>query len=259
MIRHAAALRAGILGMNQSSGWRDLVTADDLRAFLTQRGVRFAEKPIPYATQFRCQTGEIFNVYDSGKVSFGGKTTTELARAVHSWDQPSSDPDDSDDASEPRRAAGVDNRVFVVYGHDTTARDGLELLLHKMGMEPIVLANLPAGGDTIIEKLEHFLGKDGQIGFACVLLTPDDQGHAVAEPAASQYRARQNVVLELGMVLARLGRPRVAILHKQSVELPSDINGLLYLAFKEHVAEARNQLFQELVNAGYRPNPAGLR
>jgi hypothetical protein len=27
----------------------------------------------------------------------------------------------------------------------------------------------------------------------------------------------------------------------------------------EHVAEARTQLFQELVNAGYRPNPAGLR
>jgi predicted nucleotide-binding protein len=61
------------------------------------------------------------------------------------------------------------------------------------------------------------------------------------------------------VVLARLGRPRVANLHEQSVELPSDISGLLYLPFKEHVAEARTQLFQELVNAGYGPNPAGLR
>ena len=125
-------------------------------------------------------------------------------------------------------------------------------------MKTIVLANLPAGGDTIIEKLERFLSKEGQIGFACVLLTPDDEGNSVAEPAAKKYRARQNVVLELGMVLARLGRKRVAILHKQSVELPSDINGLLYIAFKEHVSEARTQLFQELQNAGYRPDPAGL-
>ena len=38
-------------------------------------------------------------------------------------------------------------------------------------------------------------------------------------------RARQNVILELGMLLVRLGRKRVAILHKGSLELPSDITG----------------------------------
>lgn len=236
------------------------MTDDDLRAFLTQRGVAFEERPIQHGTQFRCKGGEIFNVFATGKLSYGGKPRSELARAVQAWDQGAGpETSESTASGEAKRAAGVDDRVFVVYGHDKTATDGLELLLHKMNMKPIVLNNLAAGGDTIIEKLERFLGKDGQIGFACVLLTPDDEGNAVAEPAAKKYRARQNVVLELGMVLARLGRARVAILHKQSVELPSDINGLLYIPFKEHVSEARNQLFQELENAGYRPDSAGLR
>ncbi len=73
-----------------------------------------------------------------------------------------------------------------------------------------------------------------------------------------RYRARQNVVLELGMVLARLGRNRVAILHKGSVELPSDISGLLYIPFAERIEEVTPRLFKELENAGYAPDPSGL-
>ena len=89
------------------------------------------------------------------------------------------------------------------------------------------------------------------MGYACALLTPDDEGHEAGRPEQKKYRARQNVILELGMVLARLGRGRVAILHKESVELPSDINGILYIPFKERVNEARHKLFQELQAAGY--------
>jgi len=148
--------------------------------------------------------------------------------------------------------------VFVVYGHDLAARDALELLLRRMGLEPIVLANLPAAGDTVIEKLERYLGEHGEVGFACVLLTPDDEGHAAGRPEEKHYRARQNVVLELGMVLARLGRPRVAILYKRSVELPSDIHGLIYIPFEERLDEARAQLFRELQAAGFRPRPEAL-
>jgi predicted nucleotide-binding protein len=127
-----------------------------------------------------------------------------------------------------------------------------------MGLEPIVLANLPAGGDTIIEKLERYLGETGNVGFACVLLTPDDEGHEAGKPEEKRYRARQNVVLELGMVLARLGRGRVAIIHKGSVELPSDIAGLIYIPFQERVEEVAPQLFKELEHGGHDPKPAGL-
>lgn len=134
----------------------------------------------------------------------------------------------------------------------------MELVLRRMGLEPIVLANLPSAGDTIIEKLEHYLREHGNVGFACVLLTPDDQGHKTGRSEEIKYRARQNVILELGMVLAKLGRERVAILTKASVEHPSDISGLIYRTFNEKVEEVTATLFKDLEAAGYKPDSKAL-
>ena len=80
---------------------------------------------------------------------------------------------------------------------------------------------LPSEGQTIIEKLEKYTG---QVGYAIVLATPDDEGHRANRPDEKAYRVRQNVVLELGMVLSLLGRERVAILLKEShsMEKPSE-------------------------------------
>ena len=41
------------------------------------------------------------------------------------------------------------------------------------------------------------------------------------------------------MFLVRLGRKRVAILHKGSLELPSDISGLIYIRFNKRVDEVK--------------------
>jgi predicted nucleotide-binding protein len=60
------------------------------------------------------------------------------------------------------------------------------------------------------------------------------------------------------MVLGKLGRRRVAIIHKQSVEQPSDIAGLIYIPFDERVEEVKPQLFRELQSAGFNPNADGL-
>ncbi len=48
-----------------------------------------------------------------------------------------------------------------------------------------------------------------------------------------------------------LGRDRVCCLHKGSVELPSDMDGIVYVAFKRSVNEARNMIMKELKEAGY--------
>src|SRR5216684_1459632 len=199
------------------------MTADELRGFLTQHQVNCKEQEVPYGVKFTCPGGEIFIVYNTGKLNVQGKKTG-LSAAVKDWydagfKTPVLPPASTAEVASAV-AAGPDRRVFIVYGHDTTSRESLELLLHKMGFEPIVLQDLPAQGDTIIEKLEHYLGEHGNVGFACALLTPDDQGHAAGKAEDIRYRARQNVILELGMVLARLGRARVVILHKGSVELP---------------------------------------
>ena len=142
----------------------------------------------------------------------------------------------------------VQRRVFVVYGHDTAAREELELILLRLQLKPIILQNIPGGGETLIERLESLTNAD----FACVLLTPDDVGTAKNAPDDLRPRARQNVVLELGMVLSRLGRRSVAILVKgDGIEKPSDIDGLIYIPFEEKVSEAANLLGATLQDAGF--------
>src|ERR1041384_8339396 len=91
------------------------------------------------------------------------------------------------------------NKVFIVYGHDIECREQLELLLRRMKLEPVILQNLPISGDTIIEKLEANI----DVRYAFVLLTPDDEGFPTGQPKEKKLRARQNVILELGMFLVR--------------------------------------------------------
>ncbi len=222
------------------------MTLEELRGLLNEKGASFEEKSIQNGTQVRCQDGEIFSVYETGKVVCGGKRT-ELTNLVEGR-LPQG-------RARPAVAAqpATQDAIFIVYGHDEQTRNELELLLRRMGLNPVIFANLPAEGHTIIEKLESYIGQGGKAAYACVLLTPDDEGHKAGEPALKKYRARQNVVLELGMVLAKLGRKRVAILRKKTVEPPSDIDGLLYIPFEERVEEIKLRILQELEAAGFKP------
>lgn len=144
--------------------------------------------------------------------------------------------------------------VFVVHGHDTAAREQLELVLHKLGLDPFVLQNTDGGGRTIIESLEKMIGKNAESSFGIVLMTPDDVGYAKAageEEADSKPRARQNVVLEMGMLLASLTRDRVVILQKGFVDTPSDTAGIIYLGFNDHVKETIPKLVGRLQKVGF--------
>ncbi len=224
------------------------MTPDQLRELFDSKGVRHTERPVQNGIQFRCEGGEVFTVYETGKCLMQGKET-DLTRTVEKC---------AAGAAKSSIVTPKPAPVFIVYGHDLAARNELELLLHRMDLEPIILSNLPAEGDTVIEKLERYIGQHGKVGFACVLLTPDDEGCAMGQPDQKRPRARQNVVLELGMVLASLGRRHVAILRQESVEDPSDIAGLIWIEFKNSVAEVGPRLFKELSKAGYSPRADGL-
>ena len=121
----------------------------DLIDLLMERGVTFEQEEIQNGHLLRCETGEKFAVYNTGRVVCQGKPT-ELSKAVKEWKKPAKPTAAKLKETMPAAAARVDKPVFIVYGHDTAAREGLELVLHKMGLEPIVLENLPADGDTII-------------------------------------------------------------------------------------------------------------
>ena len=191
-------------------------------------------------TQLRLENGAIVNVYDNGTVNCQGKNRSAIEAILL----------DNVAVAAAVPAKVANNKIFVVYGHDPNARDALEAMLLRWGLEPLILDQLPSEGQTIIEKLENYTDK---VGFAVVLATPDDEGHRSEHPDEKSFRARQNVVLELGMLLAKLGRRKVAILLKQQehMERPSDIQGLIYIPFKDDVKDASLLLAKEMDAQGY--------
>jgi predicted nucleotide-binding protein len=153
----------------------------------------------------------------------------------------------------------ADSQIFVVHGRDHDARDQLELVLRRLGLEPFILQVTGGGGDTLIEALERMIGKSAHSAFGIVLVTPDDMGYLKTEkPEDAKPRTRQNVILELGMLLASLTRKRCAILQKGFVELPSNMGGVITIPFNDHVREAVPKLVQRLQDAGFKLDPSAI-
>lgn len=66
------------------------------------------------------------------------------------------------------------------------------------------------------------------LSLAVALLTGDDVGRAKElDSSDDQARASERRVRD-GVLLGLIGRERVAVLYEPGVELPSDINGLVY-------------------------------
>jgi predicted nucleotide-binding protein len=140
-------------------------------------------------------------------------------------------------------------KIFIVHGHDTPALEQLELVLRRLGLDPYILQNNDGESKTLIEALEQQIYKEAAFGI--ILMTPDDYGYPKAKTDADrQPRARQNVILEMGMVLASLGRERMVLLKKGALEMPTDVNGVIYLEFNEHVKEVAVKLATRMKGAG---------
>lgn len=137
------------------------------------------------------------------------------------------------------------DKVFIVHGRDEQSKLSAARFVEKLGLTAVILHEQANAGKTIIEKIEE----NTNVGFALVLYTPCDMGGLLNDPN-QQPRARQNVVFEHGYLVAKLGRSNVCALVKGKVEVPSDINGVVYVPLDEanawHIAVAK-----ELRSAGY--------
>lgn len=117
----------------------------------------------------------------------------------------------------------TNENIFIVHGHNVAVQQSVARVIEKLGLNPIILHEQANNGRTIIEKFE----RHSEVSFAIILMTDDDEGKAKSE-IDLKNRARQNVILELGYFIGKLGRERVLPLYSEGVELPSDIHGLLY-------------------------------
>lgn len=234
------------------------MTLDEIKACLQAGGLQItneAELGNGTGTQLRLQNGAIVNSFKTGNFNIQGKNQDAVKECLGVPVAQAAA------VAAPQNGAAAKpmlSKVFVVYGHDAAARTELEAMLRRWRLEPLILDQLPSEGQTIIEKLEKYTA---EVKFAVVLATPDDEGYRAGHEDEKAFRARQNVVMELGMMLTLLGRKNVAILMKQqdNMERPSDIQGLLYIPFKDNLQkDAGLLLAKEMQTQGYPISLANL-
>lgn len=222
---------------------------DELKAAVEACGIRGEWKDNGKASnhQFRGRSGEVLNWWPGkGTLQFQGQNQDAFRTALSSTVAGAT-------PVTPITAA-ANAKIFLVHGHDRDARDQLELILMRLGLQPFILQNSDGESKTIIESLEQNIYREAAFGI--VLLTPDDFGYSKSSgETEKQPRARQNVILEMGMVMAALGRQKMVILKKGALEMPSDAAGILYIEFNDHVREIVPKLAQRLQGAGFQIDP----
>ena len=138
--------------------------------------------------------------------------------------------------------------AFIVHGHDEACLLELKDYLQNTlkWQEPIVLREQPSRGKTIIEKFEE---QSARVDCVFVLLTPDDVGKKFLTDD-DKRRARQNVIFELGFFYAQMGRNsgRVLALCKGSLEIPSDMQGIIWIDISNGVKVAGEEIRREVAH-----------
>lgn len=139
------------------------------------------------------------------------------------------------------------NKVFIVHGHDDELRAKVQVVLNHGGLEDIVLSEQADDGKTIIEKLEKY---SSDVAYAVILYTACDIGRDKnLDESCNQYRARQNVVFEHGLLIGKLGRNKVSALVKGDIEIPGDIDGVVYISVDDAGAW-KGKLARNISNSG---------
>ncbi|WOV92177.1 MAG: nucleotide-binding protein [Candidatus Zeuxoniibacter abyssi] len=136
--------------------------------------------------------------------------------------------------------------IFIVHGHDEEMKATTARVISSLGLKPIILHEQLNKGQTTIEKFET----NANVQFAIILLSPDDVGRSVKEDELKP-RGRQNVILELGYFVGKLGRERVFVLQKNHIEIPTDFSGVVYTPYDTQ-GRWKMDLVRELQAAGYK-------
>ena len=143
----------------------------------------------------------------------------------------------------------LSSRIIVVSGADNEMKQALAGALTKLSLMPVVMCEEPSQGKKIVE---NFIRDYSDVGFAVVLLSPDDFVYAKNEAATKRkLRPQQNVVFELGFLLGKLGKDNVLVFFREfaNFEIPQNFEGLKVTAFDDR-GSWKLALIRELSKCG---------
>jgi predicted nucleotide-binding protein len=165
-----------------------------------------------------------------------------------------------------RRATDVEEEkkaptsLFVVHGHDDEFLSDVTAFIRKLKVEPIVMRDVGGASLSLVQK---FLEMGRSAKYAVVLLSADDYGAGRFQfeeqgvgDRALQFRARQNVILELGFFYGFLGWENVFVLEKgapkvfPNFERPSDLNGVVFDRY-DATGKWQGELHRRLSSHGF--------
>jgi predicted nucleotide-binding protein len=138
-------------------------------------------------------------------------------------------------------------RVFIIHGHDSMEKLQLKNYIQNtlnLG-EPIILHEVASQGRTLIEKFED---ETDEVDLVFALLTPDDKIATQNDSEEIKYRARQNVIFEIGYFYGKLKRKtaKLLLLHKGKLDIPSDIQGIVYIDISDGIIASGELIRKEL-------------
>ncbi len=140
-------------------------------------------------------------------------------------------------------------RIFVVCGTDDEMKQAIINALTKLRLIPVVMCEEPSQGRKIVERFADY--KD--VGFAVVLLSPDDFAYAKDDsPTKRRLQPKQDVVFELGFLIGKLGNDHVLVFCREcaNFECPTDFEGIKVTAFDDRDSW-KLALIRELANCEY--------
>ena len=142
--------------------------------------------------------------------------------------------------SAPAAAIGR-RRVHIIHGEDEAMKQAVVKTLEQLGLEPVILHEQPDQGRNLLGEFSEY----SDVTFAIVLLSPDDTATQAPKPS-------QNVVLELGFFLGKLGGKSVMPIYRENknFDLPADIAGAVYVKF-DGEGTWKFKLAKALQNNGY--------
>ncbi len=144
------------------------------------------------------------------------------------------------------------NNIFVVYGHNEYMKSSVIDYIHYTGLRSVDLFEDSSGGlQTIFNAL---IDCANAVECAIILLSADD---IVNDETKNKtfYRARQNVIFEMGFFSGFLGENRVIVLYEEheNFEFPSDISGIFYIKFDAN-GKWKKDLISKLKRIGFELN-----